>query len=109
MKTGFSDALQALSDAVDWVLANAEQPDMAGSVAVNLLMLMGTTLGGWLLTKGAITAQRYIDNGSTEDFYRTKITVAGFYAAQILPRSTAYGVAVRSGAQNIMAMPAGAF
>ena len=72
-------------------------------------MLMGTTLGGWLLTKGAITALRYIDNGSTNDFYRTKITVAGFYAAQILPRSTAYGVAVRSGAKDIMAMPAEAF
>jgi len=109
MKAGYSDALRALSDAVDWVLGNAEQPDMAGSVAVNFLMLMGTTLGGWLLAKGAIAAQRYIDNGSTDDFYRTKITVAGFYAAQILPRSTAYGVAVRSGAKDIMAMPAEAF
>ena len=109
MKRGFSEALQALSDAVDWVLANAEQPDMAGSVAVNFLMLMGTTLGGWLLTKGAIAAQRYIDDGSTDGFYRSKIDVANFYAAQILPRSISYGAAVRSGANNIMAMPAGAF
>ena len=73
------------------------------------LMLMGTTLGGWLLIKGAIAAQLRIDNGSTDQFFQTKISVAGFYATQILPRSTAYGAAVRSGAKDIMAMPAEAF
>jgi len=109
MKRRFPEALQALVETVDWVLANAEQTDMAGSVAVNFLMLTGTTLGGWLLAKGAIAAQQQIDNGSTDEFFKTKITVTGFYAAQILPRSAAYGAAVRSGAKEIMAMPAEAF
>jgi len=105
MSEQFSLALKALTESTQWVLENGmKTPHAAGSVSVNFLMMMGTTLGGWLLAKGALAAQREINAGSTDEFFKTKILTARFFAEHILPRSQSYAATVQAGDVSIMAL-----
>ena len=54
------------------------------------------------MAKGALAAQREIDSGATDEFFKTKIVTARFYAEHILPRSQSYAITVQSGADSIM-------
>ncbi|MCL4112377.1 UNVERIFIED_CONTAM: hypothetical protein GTU68_007215 [Idotea baltica] len=106
----FDIALIAATDTTDWVLANAKNdPNILGAAGVNMMMMLGTTLGGWLLAKSAIVAQKHVDQGTTDDFYHNKITTAQFYAEQILPRSVAYASAVISGHESVMGISTESF
>lgn len=103
MSTQFSAALKSVTESTQWVLTKGmETPHTAGAASVNFLMLMGTALGGWLMAKGALAAQREIDAGSTDEFFKTKILTARFYAEHILPRSQSYATTVQTGAGAIM-------
>ena len=103
MSTQFSAALKSVTESTQWVLEKGmETPHTAGAASVNFLMLMGTALGGWLMAKGALAAQREIDAGSTDEFFKTKIFTARFYAEHILPRSQSYATTVQTGAGAIM-------
>ncbi len=102
----FSASLKALTDSTQWLLAKGfETPHTPGAISVNFLMMIGTTLGGWLLAKGAMAAQKEIANGSTDEFLKSKIITAHFYAEHILPRSLAYASTVQSGATSTMDLP----
>ncbi len=103
MSTQFSAALKSVTESTEWVLEKGlETPHTAGAASVNFLMLMGTALGGWLMAKGALAAQREIDAGSTDEFFKTKILTARFYAEHIMPRSQSYATTVQTGAGAIM-------
>lgn len=106
MKRQLSSSINDLKQSTAWVLENGlENPHTPGTVAVNFLMMMGTTLGGWLLAKGAVAAQKKLDDGASDSFYQNKIVVAQFYAEHILPRSHAYSTTVQAGADSLLAMP----
>ncbi len=103
MSEQFSASLKALSDSTQWVLEKGlETPHTPGAVSVSFLMMMGTTLGGWLMAKGAIAAQKEIAGGASDEFFKTKIVTARFYAEHILPRSQAYASTVQRGAASVM-------
>ncbi|MGK0271253.1 MAG: alkylation response protein AidB-like acyl-CoA dehydrogenase [Cocleimonas sp.] len=110
IKTQFNTALNAAMESTEWVLTNAKSdPNLAGAVGVNMLMMMGTTLGGYLLAKGAVAAQKHISSGSDNEFYNNKISVATFYAEQILPRSLAYATSVKAGHKAVMSLSTDSF
>ncbi|MCL4165016.1 UNVERIFIED_CONTAM: hypothetical protein GTU68_050954 [Idotea baltica] len=110
IKTQFDTALNVATETKDWVLENAkDDPNILGAVGVNMMMMLGTTLGGWLITKSAIAAQSQLNQGSTDIFYQNKITTAQFYAEQILPRSQAYAAAVTSGHESVMGISTESF
>lgn len=110
IKTQFNAVLNASVEATDWVLANAKtDPNLAGAVGVSMLMMMGTTLGGWMLAKGAMVAQKHLDEGSNDEFYSNKIATATFYAEQILPRSLAYATSVTAGHEAVMTISSESF
>ncbi len=110
IKTQFNTALNASVEATDWFLANAKtDPNLAGAVGVSMLMMMGTTLGGWMLAKGAMVAQKHLDEGSNDEFYSNKIATATFYAEQILPRSLAYATSVTAGHEAVMTISSESF
>ncbi len=110
IKTQFNTALNAAMESTEWVLTNAKSdPNLAGAVGVNMLMMMGTTLGGYLLAKGAVAAQKHISSGSGDEFYNNKISVATFYAEQILPRSLAYATSVKAGHKAVMSLSTDSF
>jgi len=85
-------------------------PELASSAAFNYLMLMGTVIGGWQLARGALTATAALETDATDPvFMRTQVLMARFYAEHVMPRALAYGVAVRAGSSNIMALTAEQF
>jgi alkylation response protein AidB-like acyl-CoA dehydrogenase len=85
-------------------------PELASSAAFNYLMLMGTVIGGWQLARGALTATAALESDATDPvFLRTQVLMARFYAEHVMPRALAYGVAVRAGSGDIMALTAEQF
>jgi len=87
-----------------------KDPELVSSAAFNYLMLMGTVIGGWQLARGALTATAALETDATDPvFMRTQVLMARFYAEHVMPRALAYGVAVRAGSSNIMALTAEQF
>lgn len=85
-------------------------PNLAGSVAVNLLMLIGTLLGGWQLARGALAARSRLEELAAGDSFMTaKIVTSEFYAEHYMPRTEAYGAAIAGGSRNVMGLTAEQF
>jgi alkylation response protein AidB-like acyl-CoA dehydrogenase len=87
-----------------------KDPELASAAAFNYLMLMGTVIGGWQLARGALVAVRKLETDAVDPaFLRTQVLLARFYAEHVLPRASAYGVAVRAGSGTVMALSAEQF
>ena len=63
----------------------------AAAAAVPFCRLLGFTVGGWLMERGAAAAAGRMANGETEDreFLEAKMLTARFYAEQLLPQAAA--------------------
>jgi alkylation response protein AidB-like acyl-CoA dehydrogenase len=87
-----------------------KDPELPGAAAFNYLMLMGTVLGGWQHARGALAALRALEAGSADPaFHKRQIVLARFYAEHVMPRTLAYGAAVRAGTGTLMALTAEEF
>jgi acyl-CoA dehydrogenase len=82
----------------------ANDPDLAGAISVNYLMLLGNVVCGWLMAKSAIAAKQHIDAGSDDEYYRNKIKTATFFAEHILPRVEGLKYSVRAGSGSVMSI-----
>jgi 3-(methylthio)propanoyl-CoA dehydrogenase len=106
--TGFGRGLDAVEQAVRFVLERHDEDDaLAGAAAVNLLMLMGTVLGGWQMGRAAEEAARQLAAGATGEeraFLEGRKVTARFYAEHILTRAHAYLGAVLAGSASIMSL-----
>ena len=109
IRRALGDASENLAQATDWLLGNyVDDPDAPGSAAVNFLMLMGYVCGGWQMARAAMIAAE--KSASTDDeFYRSKIVTARFYAEHYLPRTAGHFSAIRAGSGSIMALGEGQF
>ena len=109
IKRALDDATGTLAQATDWLLDNyRDDPDAPGSAAINYLMLMGYVCGGWQMARAAmIAAQKSASSG--DEFYRSKIVTARFYAEHYLPRTAGHFSAIRAGSGTIMALDEGQF
>lgn len=98
--------VNALKASVDNLLASAKDDvDQAGSASVNMLMLAGVVLGGWLMARSALVAKsRLNEQGSDTDYLQGKIDTARFYAAHVLPRCEAYRVIALNGSDVVMSL-----
>ncbi|MGB5103360.1 MAG: acyl-CoA dehydrogenase, partial [Steroidobacteraceae bacterium] len=76
--------------------------ELAGAVAFNYLLLIGTVIGGWQLARGALVALDGLASGGDKAFLEAQVVMAKFYAEQVLPRCAAYGAAIRAGSGSIM-------
>jgi hypothetical protein len=56
-----------------------------------------------------LAAQKHLDAGSDDLFYRHKISTAVFFAERILPRSEALALMVMAGSASVMAIGADEF
>jgi hypothetical protein len=110
MSNSFAAALHTLDHATGWFLKQApDNPDLAGSVAVNYLMLVGNVVCGWLMARSAVAAQGHLSNGDDDRFYRNKISTAIFFAEHILPRSQALGHTILAGSNSVMSIEVDSF
>ena len=83
----------------------ASDKDLPGSVAFNLLMLMGTTVAASLMAKSATVASAKIVAGDEQGlFLEAKVHTARFFAEQIASRTETYLSAILSGSETTMAL-----
>ena len=100
-------ALEALTATMDWMLEyDGDDPRAVVAGATPFLRALGLVAGGWLMARSASVAATSKDD---DEFYKIKIATARFYAANLLPQVAAYAQAARTGAAEIMAVPAEAF
>jgi hypothetical protein len=85
--TALHAAIAACERATDWMLANKGTPDALGA-ATTYLKLMGDTVGGFLLAKGAQGGE-------------ARAGLARFYAAQVLTAANGLADTVEAGAANL--------
>jgi alkylation response protein AidB-like acyl-CoA dehydrogenase len=99
--------VQAVSDSVDYILANAgKDPNAAFAGAVPFLKLMGIVAGGWQMARAALIAEaRLSKKEGDQGFYAAKLATARFYADQMLTQAPGLAVTVVSGAASVMALP----
>ena len=84
-------AVDALDRATQWLVETGRaDPARAAAGSVPYLRMFGTVVGGWLMAKAALAAQRRL--GAREGdagFSETKLMTARFYAEHILPGAAA--------------------
>ncbi|MCC3764679.1 acyl-CoA dehydrogenase [Glycomyces sp. TRM65418] len=81
----------------------------AGLHSRRLLLAVGDLMVGWLLLRQAEVAQRKLDEGADDDFYRGKVASAKFFAKEVLPRLTADRKVVEAADLTAMDLPDEAF
>lgn len=108
MKKSVLDGFGLINEAAAWIGDQVQQDmNVLGSAAFNYLMLNGTVLGGFYLTRSAAIAERKMEEDPT--FYGAKIATAKFYAEQIMPRADSFAKALRSAPETVMALDEASF
>ncbi len=106
VRAALKEGIEAIAAAGAWLAANhARDPAVPGAVAYNLLMLVGTVLGGWQLARAAAVACDRLAAGSGDaGFLAAKILTARFYAGQIMPAATAWRRGIEAGCEPLIAL-----
>jgi acyl-CoA dehydrogenase len=100
-----ADAIKVLETTTAAVLRDlTANADAALAASVSYLMLVGYVCGGWQMARAAAVARTRLAAGEDEGFHRAKIATARFYADQVLPKVSALGAAVMSGASTALAL-----
>jgi len=89
-----------------WLLSGEYNNVLAG--ATPFLKMMGDTLGGWMLARGARAAFEEPD-GYSEEFLQDRIATASFYAENILPTVTGLVATATAGADGLFEVAADRF
>lgn len=99
-------ALDDAKSAFSWVLdTGAKDSAAAGTASVNFMMLLGYLCGGWLMLKSAAIAEKKLSLPDADKaFLESKIVCARFYAEQLLPRTGALLIAIKSGGESVMSL-----
>ena len=101
------NAVDALEGATDDYLGNvSDDPDRGSAIGVDYMMLAGFVTGAWLMGRSALAANRHLQAGSNDEFYRSKISTAIYFAERILPRSQSLASMIAAGSASTMAIDA---
>ena len=96
-------ALADLKNVVDWLLSSAEDPRLAAAAAANYLQLAGIVCGGWMMAEAArISAAALEQGGEDQPFYNAKLASARFYAAHIMPQTSALAKTIVHGSEAVI-------
>jgi len=110
VRSALSRALDELvQSSTTLITTEKKDPELAGAAAFDYMMLVGTTIGGWLLARGALAALEQMATSSDKAFLQSQVVMARFYAEHVLPRCTAHAAAVRAGSASTMELAAEAF
>ena len=102
-----SEARLAMRETLDHLLDKAAtDPNHSGAASVNMLMLAGITVAGWLMGKAALEAHKKIHQDAAADFsfLQAKIQTSHFFAAHVIPRIEAYRSIALIGSEVVMAL-----
>lgn len=106
IRKSLRDGVNALDEATQWLLKTfPEDVNAALAGAVPYLKLWGTVAGGWQMARAAVIAKTQLDkNNPDNDFYRSKIATARFFAEHSMPLAQSYKAMVVGGATSVMAL-----
>jgi alkylation response protein AidB-like acyl-CoA dehydrogenase len=92
--------IDALATAVEWMVREGEaDPPRALAGAVPFLKLAGAVLGGWLMARAALAAERRLAARQGDaGFNQAKLMTARFYAEHVLAAAPALLPAISGGA-----------
>ncbi len=103
-------ALGQLQQATMWLMQNAmKNPDNAGAASNDYMHLFGLTALGYMwarIVKAVLARQA---KGASNEALDSKLTLAKFFNARMLPEAGACLARLSSGAETLMALPAAAF
>ena len=107
IRKGLSASVADLTAAVLWLAEHGPaDPNDALAGATPFLRLMGTTLGGWYLARGALAAREQLQKGTGDaEFLEAKVATACFYAEQLLPQTAGLLPQVTAGAGSLFKVP----
>ena len=115
LKTALED-VQGMAASLTGFLMSAQEDATqlykVGTGSVRFLMSVGDLLIGWLLLRQAEIAIAKLDEGATGDdkaFYEGKVSVASFFAKNMLPLLTSIRVTVENVDNDIMELDEAAF
>ncbi len=98
LRVHLGPAIDALEQATAWLLETlSSDPAAAMAASVNYLMLSGYVCGGWQMARAALAVGASAGDTADDDFRRTKLKTAVFYAEQFLPQAAAMLTTIRSG------------
>ena len=99
-------ALRATRHATDWMMEERNKNMQAVAAgATEYLRMVALTVGGYLLAVGAQSAKDGLEDGSADtEYLKARITMARFYAEQVLPQVSALAEQVTSGDESLYAM-----
>jgi len=117
-----NEALKPLADALEqalgdlhgstmWLMQNGmANPNHAGAAAYPYMTIMGIVSLGLMWLRMAKVSSAALGNGSAGDaFHESKLALANFFAALVLPETLSLRRKIEAGADTIMALPAEAF
>ncbi|MBP2294186.1 acyl-CoA dehydrogenase [Azospirillum rugosum] len=107
IRTNLAAGLDALEQAVAWVVKTQTDGDLraAAAGAANYLKLWGTVAGGWMLAKSAAKALEGLRQpGANAPFLEAKLVTARFYAEQILAQGPGLLLPILTAHRTVMAL-----
>ncbi|MDH3231358.1 MAG: acyl-CoA dehydrogenase, partial [Alphaproteobacteria bacterium] len=102
----FAASVDALDNATQWLLdAGRESAVDALAGASHYLRLFGIVAGGAMLARAALHCAEVLEAGAEDGArFTDKMTVARFYAEQILPQAAGLATTVATGGATTMAL-----
>ena len=101
------DGKEQFREAAVWLGGRlAGQPNDAAAGSVPFMRVAGVVVGAYYLARSAQGARQLLDSGEGDsDFLNDKITVASFYAEQILPTVAGLVPTITQGADRFFTIP----
>ena len=101
------DGKEQFREAAVWLGGRlAAQPNAAAAGSVPFMRVAGVVVGAYYLARSAQVARQLLDSGEGDsDFLNDKITVASFYAEQILPTVGGLVPTITQGADRFFTIP----
>ena len=105
---GLKTSREQLQEATNWLMQNGlSNFNNAAAASTDFLHLFGYTALAYMWAKMAKTA---LDNKDSSDpIYANKLKTARYYMERIAPRGGAHLIALKAGADSMMALEAEAF
>jgi len=103
IKDKLFNANMLLEELTSWVVTNSNSElDVLSIAAVPYLKIFSIVAGGFMLAKLGFAAQKEIDNGNDDSFYKNKIITAKFYCESILPQVKGLEESVTGGCNSAL-------
>src|SRR5260370_1943908 len=107
IRDGYTRGVDALSNAVEYILANYRvSPKRVMAGAVPFLKLFGIVAGGWQLARGAVVSANRLSEGKGDAaFYASKIATSRFFIEHLVASGPGLAHTVVRGGESAIEFP----